>query len=50
VLLGRLSARQLAWLMGVLFLVNLFVPDPIPFVDETLMGLLTLWLSSRRGQ
>jgi hypothetical protein len=48
-LLGRLSARQRAWLMGVLFLANLVVPDPLPFVDEVLMALVTLWLA-RRGQ
>ena len=47
-LFTRLSSRQLAWLAGALFLVNLVVPDPIPFVDETLLGLLTLWLSRRR--
>ena len=47
-LLSRLSSRQLAWLAGVLFLINVVVPDPIPFVDETLLGLLTLWLSRRK--
>ena len=48
-LLGQLPSRPLAWLAGILFLVNVFVPDPIPFVDETLMALLTLWLA-RRGR
>jgi hypothetical protein len=32
-------------LAGVLFLVSLFVPDPIPFVDEILLGLVTLLLA-----
>jgi len=26
-----------AWLEVVLFLINLFVPDPIPYLDEILM-------------
>ncbi len=30
---------------GVLFLVNLAVPDPVPFLDETLLGLVTLLLA-----
>jgi len=47
-LLGRLSSRQLAWLAGILFLLNLVVPDPLPFVDEALLGLLTLWLSRQK--
>jgi hypothetical protein len=29
-----------------LFFINLLVPDPIPFVDEILMGLATLLLAS----
>lgn len=29
-----------------LFLLNLVVPDPIPLVDELLLGLLTLVLAS----
>lgn len=30
----------------VLFLVDLVAPDPIPFVDEALLGLLTLLVGS----
>ena len=45
--LSRLRSWQLVAVAAVLFLNDLFVPDPLPFVDETLLGLLTLWLSRR---
>ena len=35
---GRLSFPKLFGLFAVLFLVNLVVPDPIPFIDEILLG------------
>lgn len=35
-------------LMAVLFILNLFIPDVIPFVDEILMGLLAVLLGSLR--
>jgi len=38
----RLKPWQLALLFGGLFCLDLLVPDPIPFVDEILLGLLTL--------
>ena len=34
--------------MAVLFILNLFIPDVIPFVDEILMGLLAVLLGSLR--
>lgn len=43
---------QLFLLTAALFAVDLVVPDPIPFVDEILLGLLTLLLGRlkhRRG-
>ncbi len=46
--LSRLPSRQLAVIAAVLFLIDLFLPDPLPLVDEGVLGLLTLWLS-RRG-
>jgi hypothetical protein len=46
-ILARLSRHQLAVLTGVLLAVDLLVPDPIPFVDEIVLGLLTLVLSRR---
>jgi hypothetical protein len=45
--LSRLRSPQLVVLAGVLFLVDLFVPDPLPLVDEGVLGLVTLWLSRR---
>ncbi len=47
--LARLGPRRLAWVFGVLFVVNLLVPDPIPIVDELLLGLLTLILAQWRS-
>lgn len=47
---ARLRFPQLFLLAGALLLVNLVVPDPIPFVDEVLMALVTLMLGSmKRG-
>ena len=40
--LSRLRSWQLVTVAAVLFLIDLFVPDPLPFVDEGLLGLLTL--------
>lgn len=48
---SRLKSSQLVWLVGGLFVLDLFIPDPIPFVDEILLGLATLliarWQSER---
>lgn len=46
--LGRLRHPQLFVITGILFLVNLVVPDPLPFIDEILLASLTLWLGGRR--
>lgn len=43
---SRLRFPTLFYITLVLFLVNLVVPDPIPFIDEILMGLATLMLAS----
>ena len=40
--LNRLRSWQLFVLAGGLFLADLFVFDPIPFVDEVMLGLTTL--------
>lgn len=45
--LSRLRSWQLAAVAAVVFLIDLLVPDPLPFVDEVLLGLLTFWLSRR---
>jgi len=46
--LGRLRFPYLVVITGTLFVVNLFVPDLIPFVDEILLGLVTVLLASRK--
>ena len=35
-------------LTGVLFVLNLFIPDVVPFVDEIIMGLVAVLLASLR--
>lgn len=47
---GRLSYPRLFALTAALFLVDLAVPDLIPFVDELLLGLGTLLLANLRGR
>jgi hypothetical protein len=46
--LGRLRYPQLFKLTALLFLVDLVVPDMIPFIDELLLGLGTLLLANWR--
>ena len=41
---SRLRFPQLFMVTAVLFLVDLVIPDLIPFVDEMLLGLLTVLL------
>lgn len=43
--LGKLSFPRLFLLTAVLFLLDVAVPDFIPFVDEILLGLGTLLLA-----
>lgn len=48
---GRLRFPTLFLITGGLFLFDLVVPDLVPFVDEILLGLGTLILSSwKRGR
>ncbi len=42
---GRLRFPLLFSIAAVLFLIDLIVPDVIPFVDEVLLGLFALLLS-----
>lgn len=44
--LGRLRFPYLVLITGTLFVINLVVPDLIPFVDEILLGLATVLLGS----
>ena len=44
----RLRFRQLFLLSASLFVIDLLIPDMIPFADELLLGLLTLLFGSWR--
>lgn len=46
--LGRLSYPKLFLLAAGLFALNLFIPDPLPFIDELLLGLGALLLAKRK--
>ena len=46
--LGRLSYPRLFLVAAALFVANTFIWDPIPFVDEILLGLGTLLLANLR--
>jgi len=48
-LFARFGTRTLAILCAVLFVIDLVIPDPLPFVDELLLGLATILLT-RRGK
>lgn len=48
--LSRLSYPKLFLLAAGLFVVNLFFPDPLPFVDEILLGIGTLVLANRKDR
>jgi hypothetical protein len=48
-LLARFGTRTLAILCAVLFVIDLVIPDPLPFLDELLLGLATILLT-RRGK
>ena len=43
---GRLRFPQLFAFTGTLFLLDLVIPDLIPFADEMMLGLLTLMLGT----
>ena len=49
---GRLRFPYLFLITLVAFLLNLIIPDAIPFADEILLGLMTALLASlkKRGQ
>ena len=43
--LDQLRSWQLLALTVALFLADLLVPDPLPFLDEILLGVLTVFLA-----
>jgi hypothetical protein len=45
---ARLRFPYLFALTAVLFLINVFLADPLPFADELLMGLVAILLGSLR--
>jgi hypothetical protein len=45
-LVGRLKYPWVFLLLAVVFLADLIVPDPIPFVDEIMLALLTFLVGS----
>ncbi len=47
---GRLRFPQLFTITLILFVVDLIIPDMIPFADELLLGLATLLLGSWKKQ
>ena len=48
--LGRLSYPRLFVVAALLFVVNLFIPNPMPFFDELLLGLGTLLLANFKNR
>ena len=48
--LGRLRFPQLFGLAAILFVVDLFIPDLIPFADEILLGLMTTLFASIKNR
>ena len=49
-LMGRLRYPWVFALLGALFLADLVVPDPIPFVDEVMLAILTFLLGTWRSR
>ena len=48
--MAKLGSRTLVALFAVLFVIDLFVPDPLPFVDEIILAVTTIMLARRRGR
>jgi len=46
--LRRLGYPRLFVITAALFVLSLLVPDPLPLVDELLLGLITLLLAGRK--
>lgn len=48
--LSRLSFPRLFVVFALLFLVDVVLPDPIPFIDEILLGLGTVLFASWKNR
>ena len=44
-LVKRLKSSTLLMLVGSLFVLDVFIPDPFPFVDEIILGILTILIA-----
>ena len=44
----KLEHPQLFKWICAIFLVNLFIPDPVPLVDELLLGMVALYLGRQK--
>lgn len=47
---ASLQSPYLVILMGALFAIDLFIPDPLPLVDELVLGLITILLARWQGR
>lgn len=47
-MVGRLRYPWLFALLGVLLVLDLVIPDPVPFVDEVILAVLTLLVGTWR--
>ncbi len=47
---GRLRYPQLFFLMAAVFLLDVLIPDMLPFADEILLGLATVLLGALRNR
>lgn len=45
----RLRHPTLFKLAIIAFAISVLLPDPVPFVDEIVLGLVTAWLASRKA-
>jgi Na+/H+-dicarboxylate symporter len=50
VFLEHLSTNTLVFVTGLIFAIDLFVPDALPFVDEVVLGVLTILLARWRSR
>lgn len=48
--LGRFNTRALLIIMALLFLMDVIIPDPLPWVDEILLAIGTLLVARFRGR
>lgn len=47
--LDRLSTSNLVFVVAAVFVIDLFIPDAIPFIDEMVLGVLTILLTRWRS-